>query len=143
MLPWDLNEAFGSFNQGCNRVDIRELFIDEPTAGALAEKPLIAHVFGNSDNLDTYHGYLTELIEGSLSSNAFAARVEGISNLISEHVANDPTAFYSHSEFLQNQNSTVDRYYGLTSFIDYRIANISQQLSGEIASAGNGNGFCN
>lgn len=143
MLPWDLNEAFGSFNRDCERVDIRELYIDEPTAGALSDKPLIAHVFGNADNLVTYHNYLAELIEGSLSSEAFAARVESISDLISEHVANDPTAFYSYSEFLQNQNSTVDRYYGLTSFIDYRVANMTQQLNGEIASSGNGGGFCN
>lgn len=143
MLPWDLNESFGSFSMGCNGADIRELYIDEPTDGVLADKPLIAHVFANQDNLDTYHGYLTELIEGSLSSSAFAARVQGLSNLISEHVANDPTAFYSHSEFLQNQNTTVDRFYGLTSFIDYRVANMSRQLSGEIASSGNGRGFCN
>lgn len=142
ILPWDLNESFGSFNMGC-RTDIRELYIDEPTDGALADKPLIAHVFANADNLDTYHGYLTELIEGALSSSAFAARVQGISDLISEHVANDPTAFYSHSQFLQNQHSTVDRFYGLTSFIDYRVANMSRQLSGEIASSGNGRGFCN
>jgi spore coat protein CotH len=143
MLPWDLNESFGSFSMGCNGADIRELYIDEPTDGVLADKPLIAHVFANQDNLDTYHGYLTELIEGSLSSSTFAARVQGLSNLISEHVANDPTAFYSHSEFLQNQNTTVDRFYGLTSFIDYRVANMSRQLSGEIASSGNGRGFCN
>jgi spore coat protein CotH len=143
MLPWDLNEAFGSFSRGCERADIRELYIDEPTDGPLADKPLIAHVFANNDNLDTYHGYLTELIEGPLSSSAFAARVAGISDLIDEHVANDPTAFYSYSQFVQNQTSTTSGFYGLTSFIEYRVANMSQQLSGEIASAGNGSGFCN
>jgi spore coat protein CotH len=142
MLPWDLNEAFGSFSQGCNRADIRELYIDEPTSGTLADSPLVAEVFANSDNLDTYHEYLWELINGPLSSTTFAARVDEISDLIGQHVANDPTAFYSFSEFQQNQNSTVGRFYGLTSFINYRVANMSQQLNGEIPSAGNGSGFC-
>ncbi len=143
MLPWDLNESFGSFSMGCNRADIRELYIDEPTDGALANKPLIADVFANTDNLDTYHGYLNELIDGPLSSAEFEARVDAIDDLIDEHVANDPTAFYSFSEFEQNQTSTVSGFYGLTSFIEYRVANMSQQLSGAIDAAGDGSGFCN
>lgn len=142
MLPWDLNESFGTFNRDCNRVDIRELYIDEPTSGRLSERPLIAQVFANSDNQDTYHEYLNQLIDGPLSSSEFAARVAEIANLIGEHVANDPTAFFSYTEFQQNQNNSVDRYYGLTSFIDYRVANMRQQLNGEIPSAGNGDGFC-
>ncbi|MFT6896767.1 MAG: spore coat protein CotH [Paraglaciecola sp.] len=140
MLPWDFNESFGSFNMGCNGADIRELYIDEPTDGALANKPLIANVFADSNNLDTYHDYLNQLIDGSLASTTFAARVADIDALISEHVANDPSAFYTFSEYEQNQDSTVGRFYGLTSFINYRVANMSQQLSGEIAASGNG--FC-
>jgi spore coat protein CotH len=142
MLPWDLNESFGTFNRECNRVEIRELYIDEPTSGQLSERPLIAQVFANADNLNTYHDYLWQLINGPLSSAEFAARVDQIADLIGEHVANDPTAFYSYSEFVQNQSSTVERFYGLTSFIDYRVANMTQQLNGEIPSAGNGSGFC-
>tara|TARA_R110002167_G_scaffold55676_26_gene158063 strand:- start:2282 stop:4852 length:2571 start_codon:yes stop_codon:yes gene_type:complete len=142
MLPWDLNESFGSFSLGCNGADIRELYIDEPTDGALADKPLIAQVFADSDNLNTYHGYLNQLIDGPLASTNFAARIAEIDGLISEHVENDPTAFYSYSQYQQNQNSTVSRFYGLTSFMTYRVANMSQQLSGEIASSGSGNGFC-
>lgn len=142
MLPWDLNESFGTFNRDCNRVDIRELYIDEPTSGQLSDRPLIAQVFADADNLETYHDYLWQLINGPLSSSEFAARVDEIADLIGEHVANDPTAFYSYSEFVQNQNNSVDRYYGLTSFINYRVTNMRQQLNGEIPSAGNGNGFC-
>lgn len=142
MLPWDLNEAFGSFSQGCNRADIRELYIDEPTSGELADSPLVAEVFANTNNLATYHEYLWQLIDGPLSSASFTARVNEISDLIGQHVANDPTAFYSYSQYLQNQTSAVGRFYGLTSFIEYRVANMTQQLNGDIPSAGNGNGFC-
>ncbi|WP_340677340.1 CotH kinase family protein [Paraglaciecola sp.] len=142
MLPWDLNESFGSFSQGCNNADIRELYIDEPTDGALADKPLVAKVLASSVNLETYHGYLNQLINGSLSSTAFAARVAAIDALISSHVENDPTAFYTYSQYKLNQTSTVRGFYGLTSFMSYRVANMTQQLNGSLASAGNGNGFC-
>ncbi|MBF7074260.1 CotH kinase family protein [Glaciecola sp. MH2013] len=142
-LPWDLNEAFGSFDRDCTRKDIRELYIDEPTDGPMAEKPMINHVFSNSEHLASYHAYLQQLIDGPLEKNAFAARIASIAALIDEHVENDPTAFYSYSQFIQNQTTTVSGLYGLTSFVEYRVDNMTKQLNGELPSSNNGFGFCN
>ncbi len=143
-LPWDLNESFGTFGTllTCQTQDIRELTIDEPTTGPLIEKPLLAKLFSNPIHLETYHNYLWELINGSLSSPAFSERVNGLANLIREHVANDPTSFYNLSDFNKNINESVDRFYGLTSFIEYRRDNMIRQLSGEIDPTRSGNGFC-
>lgn len=142
ILPWDFNEAFGTFAMDCNRVDIRELYIDEPTSGPLAERPLIASALADSSNITRYHEYLQTLIDGSLSNDQFSQRISELKALISEHVANDPSAFYSYSQFEQNLTSTVNNFYGLTEFVNYRVENITQQLSGEQPSSGNGNGFC-
>ena len=142
LLPWDFNEAFGTFNMGCNGEDIRELYIDEPTSGSLADRPLVANVLSNSEYLETYHNYLWTLIEGSLSNDAFNARVNTIADLIRQHVTNDPTSFYGIDAFEQNLDSAVGRFYGLTDFMSYRVNNMTQQLQGSIPSAGNGNGFC-
>jgi len=142
LLPWDFNEAFGSFSMGCDGVDVRELYIDEPITGPLADRPMVASAFASQENLDTYHEYLWQLIDGSLSSTEFSARIDDIAEVISEHVANDPSGFYSHAQFEQNLNSTVDRYYGLTEFMDYRITNMIKQLQGDLPTAGNGSGFC-
>ena len=142
LLPWDFNESFGTFTMDCNGVDIRELYIDEPTSGALAERPLVASALASESNLTTYHAYLQTLINGSLSSAQFSQRVADLKDLISEHVANDPSAFYSYSQFEQNLTSSVNNFYGLTEFMDYRVANMTQQLNGELPSAGTGSGFC-
>lgn len=142
ILPWDFNESFGTFNMDCNGVDVRELYIDEPVSGALSERPLIANVFAEQSSLDTYHSYLTQLINGSLSSDTFNARVNEIANLIREHVQNDPTSFYGSTYFEQNLTSTTGQFYGLTSFMEYRVANMAAQLDGTLPSAGDGSGFC-
>jgi spore coat protein CotH len=142
-LPWDFNESFGTFAMSCNRVDVRELYIDEPTSGALANRPMIANVFANENNLDIYHDYLWQLIDGPLSGDTFSARVTEIANLIREHVANDPSAFYGEAAFEQNLNSSVYNFFGLTEFINYRVENMTKQLNGTLPSAGNGSGFCN
>ncbi|MEN8636654.1 CotH kinase family protein [Pseudoalteromonas distincta] len=142
ILPWDFNESFGTFNMDCNGVDVRELYIDEPVSGALSERPLIANVFAKQSNLDVYHSYLTQLINGSLSSDTFNARVNEIADLIREHVENDPTSFYGSTYFEQNLTSTTGQFYGLTSFMQYRVANMAAQLDGTLPSAGDGSGFC-
>lgn len=142
ILPWDFNESFGTFAMDCNGVDVRELYIDEPVSGALSERPLIANIFAEQSNLDTYHSYLTQLINGSLSSNTFNARVNEIADLIREHVQNDPTSFYGSTYFEQNLTSTTGQFYGLTSFMQYRVANMAAQLDGTLPSAGDGSGFC-
>ena len=142
IVPWDLNESFGTFNQGCSGYDIRELYIDEPTSGALAERPLIAEVLASEDNISIYHDYLKVLINGALSSEAFSQRISDIDAMIAEHVANDPTAFYSYSQYQQNLTSSVGQFYGLTEFMTYRVNNMQQQLEGTIPSSGSGAGFC-
>jgi hypothetical protein len=141
LLPWDFNESFGTFNMGC-QVDVRELYIDEPTSGAMADRPLINSVFSQQDNLDVYHDYIWQLVEGSLEENTFAARVAEIAAVIRSSVENDPTGFYGSAAFEQNLNSTSERFYGLTEFVNYRVNNMVQQLQGELPIAGTGNGFC-
>jgi spore coat protein CotH len=142
LLPWDFNESFGTFTMGCDNVDIREMYIDEPYTGPATDRPFVANVFANSAYLTQYHQYLSQLINGALASENFATKVNNIANLIDESVANDPTKFYSYSEFKANLTSTVDRFYGLTDFINYRRDNIQKQLTGELPSAGDGSGFC-
>jgi len=142
LLPWDFNESFGTFSMGC-RSDMRELYIDEPVSGALADRPMVANVFAQADSLATYHEYLWQLIDGPLSDQLFSARVTAIADVIRDHVANDPSKFYTAAQFEQNLTSSVGQFYGLTDFMAYRIANMAQQLRGDIASKGNGSGFCN
>jgi hypothetical protein len=107
---WDFNESFGTFNMGC-QVDVRELYIDEPTSGAMADRPLINSVFSQQDNLDVYHDYIWQLVEGSLEENTFAARVAEIAAVIRSSVENDPTGFYGSAAFEQNLNSTSERFF--------------------------------
>ena len=141
LLPWDFNESFGTFTMGCSG-DVRELYIDEPVMGAMSERPLVNNVFSNDTYLATYHNYLWELINGSLVSTTFADRVNAIADLIREHVENDPSGFYGASNFETNLTSSVSNFWGLTEFMDYRVEHMTKQLEGEVASSGNGNGFC-
>ncbi|MGG4341457.1 CotH kinase family protein [Paenibacillus lautus] len=126
VLPWDYNMAFGGLGGS-------GILIDEPTQGALAERPLIAKLLEVDEYKERYHAILTEMLEGYMQQEAFNERVTQLQDLISEHVKQDPRPFYSYEEYEQSIPT-------LTSFVEESMDNIQQQLDGTIPSAGDGSG---
>lgn len=142
IIPWDMNESFGTFAMGCNAADITNLLIDEPTSGALSDRPLIANLLKNSDYVDSYHDYLADLINGGLDPDTLAITITEIADLIRSSVYDDPTAFFTSGEFEAALNSDVGTIPGLLSFATARVTSIQDQLDGTVASSGDGNGSC-
>lgn len=126
VLPWDYNMAFGGFGGS-------GILIDEPTQGALAERPLIAKLLEVDEYKERYHAILSEMLEGYMQQDHFEERVAQLQELISEHVKQDPRPFYSYEEYEQSLPT-------LTSFAEESMDNIQQQLDGTIPSAGDGSG---
>lgn len=109
------------------------LLIDEPTQGALTERPLVAKLLAVDAYKEKYHDIIKEAIEGYLSEDSFSARVEQLKQMISEFVEQDPTAFYTYEEYEQ----------GVTELLATnakQVDNIAQQLAGTIPSSGDGSG---
>ena len=144
IIPWDFNESFGTFTMGCQDPNAMITFyIDEPTSGALADRPLIAKLLEHEDYKTAYHGYIEDLISGTMDSSIISITIEDTKNLISGHVANDPTAFYSYAEFETALGyGMVGNIFGLQGFADDRTLNIIGQLSGTEPSEGDGSGSC-
>ncbi len=142
VVPWDLNETFGTFARGCTDDEITALYIDEPTSGTMADRPLIEKLLQGPNNLDSYHSYYDNLINGSLDPDVLENTINSIAALIRADVYADPTAFYSGSQFEAGLTSAVDGAPGLLSFTTERTANIANQLSGVISASGDGSGSC-
>lgn len=125
-LPWDYNMAFGGLGSS-------QILIDEPTQGALSERPLVDKLLKVEEYKEKYHEIIREAIEGFLSSSAFEAKVQQLSALISPHVEKDPTAFYPYEQY----KSAITQ---LVSSNVSRVQNFAQQLDGAIPSSGDGSG---
>lgn len=62
---------YNNFPQsGLSDEEATQFLIDEPVMGSLSAYPLVQAVLTNSDYVDTYHEYLLELIDNSLSEEA-------------------------------------------------------------------------
>jgi len=154
ILPWDLNMAFGGFDLGG---DPTKIYIDEPTQGALATKPLIAALFSNEQYLSTYHLYLEEVVVNYLDQQYLQAETDRLFNLVKDHVKADPTAFYSYDQFVKNISETVigagmggetetarsisRNVPGILELAAIMSDTITNQLEGKTRSSNNGSGM--
>lgn len=159
ILPWDLNMSFGGFSFGG---DASSLYIDEPTQGAIADRPLIAKLLANDKYLQTYHDYLEQVATHYLSSGYLEAETERLYKLISEYVKTDPTAFFTYEQFEQGISGTDSgdavedqeakgnegrarnlghNVPGILKLAADVSESIQKQLDGEIPSTNNGNGM--
>lgn len=96
--------SFGGFHFGG---DPSKLYIDEPTQGALAERPLIATLLANDEYMKTYHGYLEQVATEYLSGDYLRVETLRLFELISEYVRTDPTAFYTYDQFVKSISGTI------------------------------------
>ncbi|MDN4071164.1 CotH kinase family protein [Paenibacillus vini] len=109
------------------------LLIDEPTQGAVAERPLVAKLLAVDEYKELYHSILQEAVDGYLDNDTFTARVNEVSAMISSYVKADPRPFYTYEQF----EEAVPK---LISTNASQVENISQQLDGTLPSSGDGSG---
>ncbi len=140
IIPWDLNESFGTYKCGLDKDDIINFYIDEPTCGPIAERPLVDRLLSCKPYLEIYHGYLQELLDGPFSVDSMDKRIEELADMIRPYVENDELKFHSTAEFEQNLTDDVGRYFGLKSFVAERGESVRLQLAGELPRTGDGAG---
>lgn len=99
ILPWDLNLSFGGF-QSKNSTSAVNFPIDTPVTGVeLSDRPLIGKLLENEEYKELYHSYLQKLVDEYFNSGYFEKSIDKLDDLISDHVKNDPSAFYTYDQY--------------------------------------------
>lgn len=140
IIPWDLNETFGTYKCSMSRSNVINLYIDEPTCGPLNERPLIKRLLSHKPYLDTYHGYLESLLNGIFQVDRMEAHIDEIANLVRPFVNADKLKFYPTSDFEANLTQDIGRFIGLKDFVVERSESVRQQLEGKRPKTGDGSG---
>ncbi|WP_310832785.1 CotH kinase family protein [Paenibacillus pedocola] len=126
ILPWDYNMAFGGMGSS-------DVLIDEPTQGAVAERPLVAKLLANEEYKAKYHEIIQKMLDGYLQDDTFQTRIDELDTLISSHVKADPSAFYTFEQYESGLQA-------VKTFMSTMATSVSGQLDGSIASSGDGSG---
>lgn len=153
IIPWDLNMAFGTFNYGLDRNQLINYYIDEPTGGAMSERPLVNRLLSHQPYLDRYHSYLEELLNGPFAIEEMNSRIEELAVLIRPYIQEDELKFFSTAQFEMGLGKGFTgntgmgmvpggRAPGLKDFINERGKSIREQLAG-VRKSGSGDGSGN
>lgn len=142
VIPWDLNEAFGGFTCGCDRTGIIDFMMNEPTCGAVAEKPLVDRMLAMDVHKARYHELLEELLDGPFRPEVMNGWIDQAADVIRSTVEADSTKFFSTAQFEQNLSDDVSGAIGLKAFVAERTAALRAQLEGTAQSAADGAGSC-
>jgi len=109
-VPWDLNLAFGSFDCiGLDRERLINLYIDEPTCGPMADRPLVERLLSHQPYLDAYHGYLQSLLDGPFSVATMESLIDELADLIRPFIEPDELLGFSTTDFEQGLSEDVRR----------------------------------
>jgi spore coat protein CotH len=109
VIPWDLNMAFGTFNCGIDREGLINFYIDEPTGGPVAQRPLVKRLLSYPPYLDAYHGYLEALLDGPFEINRMTSRIDELADLIRPFVEADELKFFSTMDFERCLSEDIKR----------------------------------
>ena len=134
ILPWDYNYSFGGYGVS-NAAEMVNFSIDNPVVDVtLAERPLLNVLLQNDELKAKYEQYLSDCCiiasEGGTTSDGetyeadnFATILAKYAETLNETYGNDPTAFYTVSQY---QSATEN----LTALIKDRTTAVLQQLDG-------------
>ncbi len=130
-LPWDVNEAFGTFGLDFSSVDI--LTHDLLWTGAVpAQRPLSARLLANGYFVELYMNLVHYLMDHQFDAAQLHARIDHYRLLIATSIDADPHRMFTYAEFEQNMNLEVTwgvrHIPGLTEFIAGRRGSIGSQL---------------
>lgn len=127
ILPWDYNLAFGGFVGGADASSAVNLGIDSPLSGAENEsRPLWNVILNNKEYLSYYHECYDSLLKNFFENGDCTKELKRVYDMIRPYVENDPSAFYSISEF-------DTAYNALVRFCELRAESIRKQLKGKLS----------
>ena len=131
ILPWDYNLAFGGF-QPESASYIVNFPIDMPVTTEAESSPLICKLLEVDQYKETYHEYLSYIVDNYVNNGEFEKEIYKVDSLISGYVENDPTAFYTFYEYKESLTN-------LLMLGQDRAESISAQLEGTQSTTTTGN----
>lgn len=130
-ITWDVNEAFGNFNQGMSIAQLEAMSIYYlPSPGT--NRPLTVKMLANTTYKNAYMWELCNMVATDFDPLFMNPRIDSLANLIRPHVYADPNKFYTNTQFETNLTSNITSGFnipGIKSFLANRRANVVTELA--------------
>ncbi len=134
-ITWDVNEAFGNFNQGMSVTQLENLSVSY-TGGGPNNRPLCNKILADVNLKNCYLNEVCYLTGYHFLQSYWFPRIDSIAAVIKPHVYADNNKFFSNAQFDANIDTTIvvvgnpggSSIPGLKSFINRRRASLVSQM---------------
>ena len=124
-IAWDVNEAFGCFNQGMTITQLENLSISYLPNG----RPLVQKMLADVSYFNQYKLTLCDYLLQDFTSAYLDPVIDSLADVLRPSVYADTKKFFSNQQFEDNRTIDIGNTPGLKPFIINRTASISAQLS--------------
>ena len=131
ILPWDLNESFGTFTMGSSPAALADWDIDRPW---VANLKLLERLFAMEDFRERYRSALMGLLQETFSEEHLFARISEFENSLAPHLNRQEQAAMQLGieGDASGYNTAVERrVFAIKPFIAKRVASVRAQLAGQ------------
>lgn len=131
LLPWDVNEAFGTFSMGTSPEKLVEWDIERPWT---SNTPLLERLFATEEFPKLYQEKVSTLMKNSFTEKHLFARVETFAKALTPHLSEQELAelHLGIDGDESGKNTAVSRdVLAIKPFIKRRINSVAAQLAGD------------
>ncbi len=132
-ITWDVNEAFGNFNQGMTPTQLKNLTAFYLPANPPGGRPLNQKMIADPTFKQELADRLCDLLTFNFSHWALYPRIDSLANRIRNDVYADPNKFYTNQQFEDNINMDITAgnftILGLKPFITARRTALANELA--------------
>ncbi len=119
---WDLNETFGTFQQGLTTNELIEL---DPYYNSTNNfRPLISKLLTVSDYQKKYFAHYRTIVQELLETDTIINRVVQLQTMIDSYVQADPNKLTTYTDFQNSLNSNIGLAIGIETFLTSRYNHI-------------------
>ncbi len=129
-IAWDVNEAFGNFQQGLSLQQIKNLSPDY-LPSPFGNRPLEEKLLADWNMKLNYHNALYQMLVNGFDTTSLYPLIDSLADWIRPSVYADPNKFFTNGNFETNINFDLGNIPALKPFIPARINSIMEQLLAE------------
>ena len=122
-IIWDLNEVFGTFTEGMNTNELKNLSLFYNSYKP--QRPLISAIMTIPDNQKRYLAHYRTLVSELIESDTIIERCTQMQSFIDSYVQADPNKLTTYSEFQNSMDYDQGIAMGITPFLSDRYSFIT------------------
>jgi len=125
-IIWDLNEIFGTFKEGMNPTELKNLSLWYKTE--MPQRPLLRSLLNIPANRKKYLAHYRTLVHELVETDTIVKRCIELQTMIDSYVQADPNKLFTYTDFQNSMTQDIGIALGISPFLSDRYSYVSNDV---------------